>query len=159
MIVIWIQYFYQITRQIFFFYRFIIFALIKRFEAEYFLWLCIPNHQGIYHIVIKTNDWHIVRYGNHRTVSLMDKAHIAILTLLCSHIAAKVHFMCILRAFDFKWIPIFQPVIRYFFLVAIFNLLFKHTITVTDTAAISCVSERRQRVHKAGSKSAQSTIS
>ena len=72
--------------------------------------------------------------------------------------SAKLDLVSVLRSVQFKRITIFQPVIRHFDLKAVLNLLLEHTVAITDPAAVSCVSECGEGIHKAGSQSSQTTV-
>ena len=69
-----------------------------------------------------------------------------------------MNFFCIFRTTKFKWISIFQPVIRYFYLISVFDLLFEHTVTITDTASICAVVQSCKRIKEACCKTSQTTI-
>ena len=70
-----------------------------------------------------------------------------------------MNFFCIFRTTKFKWISIFQPVIRYFYLISVFDLLFEHTITITDTTSICTVIQCCKRIQEACSQPSKTTIS
>ena len=69
-----------------------------------------------------------------------------------------MNFFCIFRATKFERIAIFQPVIRYFYLISIFDLLFEHTVTITDTASICTVIQSCKRIKEACCKTSQTTV-
>ena len=74
------------------------------------------------------------------------------------YIAAEFYLSGILRTADLKWIAIFQPVIRHFYLIAVLNLLLEHPVTIADAAAVSRITKRCQRVQEAGGKAAQTAV-
>ena len=53
----------------------------------------------------------------------------------------------------------FQPVVRYFYLITVADLLFKHTVFVTDTAAVRRISKGSQRIQKACCQTAKTAVS
>ena len=106
MIVVRIENLDKIACQIFFLDCLIIFPFVKGIQTKDFLWLCIPNHQGVDHIVVVADDRHIIRNCDHRRISLVDKVQVAVLALLGSDIASKTDFMCIFRSLDLKRITV-----------------------------------------------------
>ncbi|MNK88552.1 hypothetical protein D3C87_1085170 [compost metagenome] len=59
----------------------------------------------------------------------------------------------------FPLIPLLQPVVRQFNLIAINDLLFKKTIFIADSAAMTSILKRCERIHKAGGQAAKASIS
>ena len=51
-----------------------------------------------------------------------------------------------------------KPVIRILYLVAVFYALFKHTIFVADSVAVSRIVQSCKRIEEAGSKAAKTTV-
>ena len=70
-----------------------------------------------------------------------------------------MNLFCIFRTTKFKWISIFQPVIWNFYLISVFDLLFEHTITITDTTSICTVIQCCKRIQEACSQTSKTTIS
>ena len=54
----------------------------------------------------------------------------------CLHITAEFDLRRILCAADLKRIAVLQPLIRDLDLISVTDLLFEHSITITDAAAI-----------------------
>ena len=78
--------------------------------------------------------------------------------VLNTYISAEFDGLCIFRTTKLKRIAILQPHIRNFYLISIHNLLFEHTIAITDTTAISCIAECSKGIHKACCKTSQTTV-
>ena len=70
-----------------------------------------------------------------------------------------MNFFCVFRTTKFKWISIFQPVIWNLYLISVFDLLFEHTITITDTTSICTVIQCCKRIQEACSQTSKTTIS
>ena len=70
-----------------------------------------------------------------------------------------MNFFCVLRTAKFKWISVFQPVIRNLYLISVFDLLFEHTVTITDTTSICTVVQCCKRIQKACCQTSQTTVS
>ena len=88
----------------------------------------------------------------------MNELGIAVRLLLCTYISAELHLTGIFRTLQFEWITIAQPVIRHLTLVAVYDLLLKHTIVVMDTCTIGRIAKGGQRIQEAGSQSTQTTV-
>ena len=95
----------------------------------------------------------------HRIIAIMNKT--VSLTLIIpfdTHIAAKFHGLHIFRPFHFKRIAVFQPVIRYFHLITVPDLLFEHSVFIADTTAVNRIVQRGQGLDKAGCQTAEAAI-
>ena len=160
MIVARVENLYDIFCQIFLLYRFVIFSLIKQVQTEICDRFCIPDSQSIDNLVVISNNRHIVRNRHNRLISFLYKMISSCRRIVNHpHITAEFYFFCVFRAAQLKRISILQPVIRHFYLITIFNLLFKQTIVVTDTAAICAISQCCQRIKKTCCQSSQTTVS
>ena len=96
-------------------------------------------------MIIISYDRIIIRNCQNRLIILLFKTDISgLIIVLYTDISTEAYFLCILRSAKFKWIAVLQPVIWFFFLIAIFDLLLEHTITVADTTAVSCIAKRCQ---------------
>ncbi len=84
---------------------------------------------------------------------------LARLVIFHTDISAKTHFLRILRTSQFKGVAVHQPVVRRLHLVAVLNLLLKHTVTVTDSAPISRISKCCKRIQEACSQTSQTAVS
>ena len=160
MVVVRIQNLYDGFCKVFLLNRFVVITFVEGIQGEVLNSLCIPDGQRVYNIVVVSYDWHIVRNCIDRLVILLYKVYASgsFIVLLC-HISAKFYLFCILRAFQLKWIAVFQPVIRYFYLITVANLLFEHTVLVTDTAAVRRISKGSQRIQKACCQTAKTAVS
>ena len=159
-VIVRVENFYDISCQIFLFYGFLIITFIERIQLEVVDCFCIPYTQCIYYIVIVTNDRNIKRDRTYRLISFLDKfVAFCCFIVFYTDIAAKFYFFCIFRTTQLKWITVFQPVIRHFYLITVFDFLFEHTIAVTDTAAVCCITKCCQRVKEACSQTAKTAVS
>ena len=152
MVVVRIEHLYNITRQILLLHRLLVIALIKGIKLEAFNGLCIPNTQGIYNAVAVADDRQVVRNRLYGLIALLKEMVSAFLIRAHIDITAKFYFLRIFRTAQFKRIAVFQPHIRYFYLIAIPDFLFKHAVTVADSAAICRISKRGKRIQKASSQ-------
>ena len=159
MIIIRIKNFYDHFCKVFLFDCFMIFPAVKCVELKVCDCLCIPDTKCIHNMVSISYDRHIIWNCKYRFIIFLDKIILfGLFIILYTDRTTKTDFLCILVTTDFKRIAIFEPVIRYFYLIAIFDLLFEHTVAVTDSTAVSCVSKRCKRIQEASCKTSKTTI-
>ena len=141
MIIIRIKNITNILCQCFLFYRFSVFTFVKFIQLEFADWLCIPDTQSIYDFIVISYDWHIIWNSQNRLVTFLNEMVSSCCRIIFyAYITAEFYFFCIFRTTQFKRISVFQPVIRYFYLISIFNFLFEQTIMITNTASICAIS-------------------
>ena len=139
-IVVWIKNLYDIAGKVLLLYCFLVVTLVKGIQLEVYDRLCIPDTESIYHIIVIACDRHIIRNSFYCLVSFVDKSGSTLFSIIfCSYIAAEMYFLGIFRTTEFEWIAVFQPVIRYLNLVSVFDLLFEHSVMVTDSTAICSI--------------------
>ena len=136
MIIVRIQYLYQILGKVLLLYCLVVISFVKGIQLKYFYRLCVPDHQRIYHVIVITYDRHIIRYGNYRLIIPLHKLDSAVRLCLCRNIPSKFYFIGILRSAQLERIAVLQPVVRNFHLITVLNFLFEHTVTVTDSTAV-----------------------
>ena len=159
MVIIRVQNLYDILSQVFLFNGFMIFSLVKQIQTEISDRFCIPDSQSVDDLVIVTNDRHIVRNSHYRLITFLDELiSSGSCIIFHAYISAEFYFFCIFRTAQFEWITIFQPVIRYFYLIAVFDFLFEQTIVITDTTAICTVSQSCQGIQETCCQSSQTTV-
>ena len=140
MIVIWIKHLTNRTCKILLLNSFLIISFVKRTQVECINCLCIPYAQRINHIILITNDWHIIWYGTNTLIIFLNKLVLTILILADRYISTKLNFYRIFRTFDLKRVAIFQPIIRLLNLIAILNRLLEHSIFVTNSTTVCRIS-------------------
>ena len=135
-------------------------TLVEGIQLEIHDGLCIPYAKRIYHTVVVTNDGDIKGNGTNGLIVLLDEV-VAVIFLIVfhTHITAEFYFFGILRTAKLEGVAVFQPVIRYLYLITVLDLLFKHSVTITDTTAVSRIIQGCQRIQEAGCQTAQSTVS
>ncbi len=72
--------------------------------------------------------------------------------------AAKMNALGIFRTGDLPYIPVIQPVVRFFNLITILDQLPEHTVFVADTVTGDRQLQGCTAIDKAGSQTAQTTI-
>ena len=160
MVIVRVQYLYDISCQIFLLYGFSIITFVERLQLEVYDWLCIPDAKGIDYIIAISNDRHVVRNSQYRLISLMNKVICLCICIINNfYMTAETNLFCILRTTQFEWVTIFQPVIRNLYLITVLDFLFEHTITVTNTAAICTISQSSQGIQEACCKTSKATVS
>ena len=160
MIIIWIQYLDNVFCEIFLLNRFMILATVKFIQFELCNCLRIPDAESIYHVISITYNRHIIWNCQYRFVIFLNII-IPLFLFVVFHTngSAKADFLGILITAQFKWIAIFQPVIRCLHLITIFNFLLKHSVMVSDSTSISRISQCCQRIQKARCQSSKTAIS
>ena len=114
-----------------------VFALVKKVQAEVCDRFRIPDTKGIYDLIVVSYDRHIIRHCQYRLIALLYETGSSCgMVILYVYITAEFYFFCIFRTTQFKGIAVFQPVIGNLYLVAVSDLLFEQTIVITDTAAV-----------------------
>ena len=135
-------------------------TFVEGIQGEVLNSLCIPDGQRVYNIVVVSYDWHIVRNCVYRLVIFLYEVYASgsLIILLC-YVSAKFYFFCVFRAFQLEWIAVFQPVVRYFYLITVADLLFEHTVFITDTAAVCRISQCSQGIQEACCQTAKTAVS
>ena len=141
MVVVRIQNLYQVSCKVFLLNSFSVITFIEGIQLEALHRLSIPDHQSVYHVVVVTNDRHIVWNCQYGLIIFLNEFSPSVLSRLCLYIAAKFDFKRMLRSAQLKRITVFQPVIRHFYLITVFDFLFEHTVTVTDSTAVCRVTQ------------------
>ena len=155
-----IKHLYDILRQVLLLNSLHVITLVKGVKLEVVDSFRIPYTQGIYNSISITDDWNIKRHSAYRLVILLNKRIFSgCRIVLYVHISAKFYFLCIFRTAQLKRIAVFQPVIRNLYLITIFNFLLKHTVAVTNPAAVCTISQSRQRIQETCRKSSQTAVS
>ena len=158
MVIVGIKHLHDIFGQVSLFHSLLIITLVKGIQREAFHRLCIPDSQGIHNAVAITHDGQIIGNGTNGLVVLLEKNISAILVNTDIYMTAEFYFLRIFGAAQLEGIAILQPVIRDLALIAVLDLLFKHTVAITDAAAIRRISQGSQGIHKAGSQTPQTAI-
>ena len=118
----------------------------------------IPDPQGIYDSVSVAHNRQVKRNGSDGTVICLFKYLSAFCIPFYLNISAKFNLAGILFSPHVKRISVFQPVIRYFYLIAVFYLLFEHTVSVTDAASVRRISQCSQGIQKTGGQPSQTSV-
>ena len=160
MIIIRIKNIYDQFRKIFLLYCLMIISSVELIQFEIRDRLCIPYTQCIYYVVAISNNRHIIRNCHDRLIVLLNKFIFSCNRIfLETDISSETYFLCILFTTDLERISFFQPVIRYFYLISIFNFLLEHTVTVTDSTAVCRIIQCRKRIQETCCKTTESSIS
>ena len=110
-------------------------------------------------MVAVANDRHIIRNCKNRLIPYLLKVQISVLPCGFFHMTTKLDLVAVFRSAQLEWISILQPVVRYFYLESIDDLLLKHTITITNSTSICGIAQGSKRIHKTCCQPAKSTIS
>ena len=144
MIVIGIQYFHEKLCEVLLLDSLLIIALVKGIETEGIHSLRIPDTQGIYHIISITYYRQIAGYRAHALVTLLNEMILSLFIYFDVHISAELYDLRVLRTAKLKGVAVLQPLVRNLYLIAILDLLLEHSLTITDAAALSRISQTRQ---------------
>ena len=141
-------------------YCFVIITSVKLIKFEVCNRFCIPYTQCIYYMITISYDWHIIRNSHNRLIIFLDKFIFSCYRIfLETDISAKAYFFCVLFTANFKWISFFQPVVRNLHLISIFDFLFEHSITVTDSTSVCRIVQCCKRIKETCCKTSKTTIS
>ena len=136
MVIIWIKDLNDVLSQVFLLNSLLIITTVKGVQVKGINRFSIPDTKCIYNVVAIAYNWQVIWNSLYRLITfLYEMAHT--IAVFNTYIAAKFYFYSVLWTADLKWIAIFQPVIRNFYLITIFE----HPITVTDTAAICRIAQ------------------
>ena len=158
MVVIGIEHVHQVSGQILLLNRLAVVTLVKSVQTEACHGLRIPDTQGIHNAVAVSHDGKIVGNGSHCLITLLHEMISAVLVAVYGHVAAEFHYLGILGPAQFKRIAVRQPVVRHLDLETVLNLLFEHTVTVADTAAVSRIPQCCQGIQETGCQTSQAAV-
>ena len=158
-IIIRIQDFYNVLRQILLFNSLMVITAVKGLQLEINDRLRIPDTQGIDNMIIITDDRVVIRNCLNRLIILLYKTYLALIIIFYTDISAEAHFLGIFRSSEFKRIAVHKPVIRRLYLITVLDLLLEHTVAVTDTASVCRISKGCQRIQEAGRQTSKSAVS
>ena len=107
MVIVGIQYLYDILSQILLLNGFSVLTLIKGAQFEIIHSLSIPDTKSIYHMIVVTNDGHIVRNSHNRLISLLDiTVSSGIVVIFYANIAAEFYLFSIFRTTQFERVAV-----------------------------------------------------
>ena len=125
-------------RKIFLLYRLMVISSVKFIKLKICDRFCIPHTQCVYDMISISYDRHIIRNRQNRLIIFLHKFCFSRLRVIFKpDIPSEADFFCIFFSSDLERITFFEPVIRHFHLIPVFNLLFKHAVTITNAASIS----------------------
>ena len=146
--------------KVFLLYRFVIISSVKLIQLEICDRFCIPYTQCIYYMVTISNDRHIIWNCHNRLVILLNEYIFTCCRIfLKTDISTKAYFFCVLFTAYFKRISFFQPVIRNLYLISIFDFLFEHTITITDSTSVCRIVQCCKRIKETCCKTSKTAVS
>ena len=146
--------------KVFLLYRFVIISSVKLIQLEICDWFCIPYTQCIYYMVTISNDRHIIWNCHNRLVILLNEYIFTCCRIfLKTDISTKAYFFCVLFTAYFKRISFFQPVIRNLYLISIFDFLFEHSVTVTDSTSVCRIVQCCKRIKETCCKTSKTAVS
>ena len=108
MVVVGVQNLYQQLRQVLFLHGLLIIALVKGVQAEGIHGLCVPDTQGIHHIVAIAYYRQVAGDSPYGLIALLDKMVLAVLIDLYVYIAAELDDLRVLRTAELKGIAVLQ---------------------------------------------------
>ena len=145
--------------KVFLLYCFVIISSVKLIKFEICDRFCIPYTQCIYYVIAISDDWHIIRNCHDRLIVFLDKFIFSCNRIfLETDISAKTYFFCVLFTANLKRISFFQPVVRNLYLISIFDFLFEHSVTITDSTSICRVIQCSERIKKTCCKTSKTSI-
>ena len=146
--------------KVFLLYRFVIISSVKLIKFKVCDRFCIPYTQCIYYMVAISNDRHIIWNCHNRLVILLNEYIFTCCRIfLKTDISTKAYFFCVLFTAYFKRISFFQPVIRNLYLISIFDFLFEHTVTVTDSTSVCRIIQCCKRIKETCCKTSKTAVS
>ena len=149
MVIVGVENLYDILCKIGLLYRLLVIALVKGIQLEALNRLRIPDAQSIYNTVPIAYNGKIVRNGFHALIAFLNKVASSVLINTHVYITAKFNFLSVFRPSQLKGIAVHQPVIGNLYLIAVSDLLLKHSVAVSDSAAVSRIAQRRKGIQKA----------
>ena len=105
MVVIGIKHLYDGLCQVLLLHCLLIIAPVKGIQVKGIDRLCIPDTQGIYHVIAIADHRQVVGHGTDALITVLYKMVCAV-SVFNTHIAAEFYLHSILRAADLKWIAI-----------------------------------------------------
>ena len=141
------------------FYGAVVFHVVKKLKIKAVWRRSLPETQCVYSFCTVTDDRHIIRSSCNLLCIFYIKAWLTVWSFSVADVSAKLYGNSKVRTFDFPRVAVGKPVIRIFNLVAVFYALFKHTIFVADSIAVSRIIQSCKRIEEAGSKTTKTTVS
>ena len=138
--------------------RLLIITLIKGIQLEALNRLCVPDTKSIYNTVAITHNWQVKGNGTNGLITLLGKYISSVLIHMYRYISAKLNNLCILRSAKLKRVTVYQPVVRYLYLITVSDFLLEHTVTITNTATVCRIAKRSKGIQEAGSQTSQTTV-
>ena len=146
--------------QIFLFNSFVIISSVKLIKLEVRNSLRVPYTQRVDYMVAVSYDRHIVGNSHNRFIVFLDEFILACYRIFFkTDISAETYFLRILFPAELKGVALFEPVVRHLDLVAVPDLLFEHTVTVADTAAVRRIVQSSKGIKKTCRQSSQTSVS
>ena len=160
MVVIRVEYVNDQFCKVFLLHCLVVISSVELIQFEVCDRFCVPYTQRIDYVVSISNDRHIVGNSENGLIILLDKDVFSSLRILLeTDVSSETNFLCVLFSAEFKRISLFQPVVRHFNLVTVFNFLLEHTVTIADAASICRVIQRCKGIKETCCKSSQTAVS
>ena len=120
--------------------------------------LCVPKTQRIGHFRIVTDDRHVIWHGTHYERRDVIDYGLAILVEPHIYMSAELYVTGMLHFPHFPYVAVFQPDIRHFYLLVVFDLLLEEAILITDAVSVSGKVQGSQRIQEAGCQASQTAV-
>ena len=160
MVIVWIKDINDQFRKVLLLYCFVIITSVKLIKFEVCNRFCIPYTQCIYYMITISNDRHIIWNCHNRLVILLNKyIFTCCRVFLKTDISTETYFFCVLFTAYFKRISFFQPVIRNLYLISVFDFLFEHSVTVTDSTSVCRIVQCCKRIKETCCKTSKTAVS
>ena len=118
----------------------------------------LPQTESIHGICVKTDHRHIIRRCSN-FLSIFDvETILAIWSFTVFDFATEFNGYGKVTSLDFPRVAVFEPVVRIFNLIAVFDFLLEHTVLVADSVAVSRVIQSCKRIQETSRQSTETTI-
>ena len=144
--------------QQFFFGCFLVIAFVEEFQIQFILRPCFPQTQCIYGVIAIADNRIVIRHSDNRLIIFLYETVFSVAFGHSANIAAEFDFYSVFISLDAPRVAVFQPVIGRFHLITVFDFLFKNTIVVADTAAISRQLQCGQGIQETCSQTPQTAV-
>ena len=158
-VVIGVKHFHDVSRKVLLLHRLAVVSLVEGIQLENLYRLSIPDTQGIYNAISVADDREVKGNCPDRLIILLLKTAASKFITVHGDMSAELDNLRILRSAKLKGISVLKPVVGNLHLIAVLDLLLKHTVAVADAAAVGGIAKGRKGIQKTCRQSAETAVS
>ena len=133
-------------------------AIIKIGKSEFVGTLRTPKTEVVHRVIAVAGNRRVIRQSQHVILRFPTVAKLAFVVRPGHHIAAERHLNRIRRTRDFPRIRETEPIVRQFFLLAVFDFLVEHAVFIANAHTRRREFQSRHRIEEASGQAAKSAV-